>query len=124
MSGRTPTVREGVLFVGSAQEGPPTQIPIGSAEWFRWLDRAGSLVIEQPTGIVVVRKRPQPGGPLWVATRRADGKVHTATLGPSQALTVDCLQAVDATLSPADPDGDPDRDPDRDEARTAQPVST
>ncbi len=109
MVDRTPTVRDGVVIVRPAREGPLAQLQVGSKAWFQWLDRANLLPAEHRTGAVAGRARPtrpEAHGPTAVAYRCINGKVQTATLGAPDALTVERLQAIGVTLSAVD-EGDP-----------------
>ena len=79
MAHKTPTVRNGVLTV----DGAPWAIPIGSAEWWQWLETASVRAFRFERGALsfTARRERQKVGWYWYAYRRREGRLHKAYLG-------------------------------------------
>src|ERR671938_1440623 len=107
MARKTPTVRNGILTV----EGAPRVIPIGSAEWWRWLESASARAFRFEQGALsfTARRERQKAGWYWYAYKRRGGRLHKAYLGRSAELGKVRLQAVAASLAEREPGTPPDR---------------
>ena len=97
MARTTPQVNDSLL-VGSPDH--PEGMVVGTKAWHTWLAEATSFRFVGAAGTFTARK--EHGGRTgwyWKAYRRQAGKLHTAYLGTSQALTPDRLKSVALTLA-------------------------
>jgi LuxR family maltose regulon positive regulatory protein len=83
----------------------PAPIALGSEAWHAWLADHDAFRFAGEAGSFTARKERRPGtGGYWKAFRRREGRLHTAYLGQSEALTADRLMLTARTLAAA---GDP-----------------
>ncbi len=97
MARTTPQVNDSLL-VGSPDH--PEGIVVGTEAWHAWLVEATSFRFVGAAGTLTARK--EHGGRTgwyWKAYRRQAGKLYTAYLGTSQALTPERLNRVALTLA-------------------------
>src|SRR5438067_1603125 len=97
MAHKTPTVRDGILAVDDAR----SVIPIGSNEWWRWLETAGARAFRFEQGALgfTARRERQKAGWYWYGYRRREGRLHKAYLGRSAELGLERLESVAAALA-------------------------
>src|SRR5919201_2493940 len=97
MARKTPTVRNGVLTV----DGAPRAIPIGSAEWWRWLETANATSFRFEHGALsfTARRERQKVGWYWYGYKRREGRLCKAYLGRSAELGLGRLESVAAVLA-------------------------
>ena len=103
MAQNHPTVQEDTLFY--QLDGQAREIMLGTSEWYAWLDLASTFTFRSATGIFTARKERagnKRGGWYWKAYRKRGGKLFSAYLGKSEALTVERLHAVIAQLNGED----------------------
>jgi non-specific serine/threonine protein kinase len=95
MAHKTPTARDGMLIL----DGAPSAIPIGSNEWWRWLEAAGASAFRFERGPLsfTARRERHKNGWYWYGYRR-EGRLHKAYLGRSTELTLGRLESVAAAL--------------------------
>jgi predicted ATPase/DNA-binding CsgD family transcriptional regulator len=96
------TVRDGALQAYTAEGTSVDPITIGTAAWFRWLERHQSFSFKAGRMTFTARKEQRPGGWYWYAYRRSQGKLHTAYLGKSEELTVERLNTIAQALERGD----------------------
>ena len=95
MAHKTPTACDGILIVDSAH----FAIPIGSDEWWRWLETAGASAFRFERGPLsfTARRERHKNGWYWYGYRR-EGRLHKAYLGRSTELSLGRLESVAAAL--------------------------
>ena len=97
MARKSPTVRNGILTVEDA----PRAIPIGSAEWWRWLETASARAFRFEQGALsfTARRERQKAGWYWYGYKRREGRLCKAYLGRSAELGLGRLETVAANLA-------------------------
>ncbi len=94
----TPKIVSGLLYTDDAFTGTP----VGSPDWFAWLDSATTFYFESrsSTGTLTAhRERRQRGGFYWIAYRRRAGVLHRAHLGLAHLLTLPRLEQAALALN-------------------------
>jgi predicted ATPase/DNA-binding CsgD family transcriptional regulator len=100
MAQKHPTVQEDRLVYqldGRAQE-----IKLETSEWYMWLGLASMFTFRSATGTFTARKERagnKRGGWYWKAYRKREGKLFSAYIGKSEALTIARLHKVAARLN-------------------------
>src|SRR6266536_3506574 len=100
MARRIPYVAAGVLHRPDHPDLPA--VALDTPAWWSWLDdpTTRSFAFHDPAGAFTARKEQrQRGGAYWTAYRRVRGKVVSAYLGKSAALTRERLTAAAARLA-------------------------
>jgi predicted ATPase/DNA-binding CsgD family transcriptional regulator len=100
MAQNHPTVQEDTLIY--QLEGQTQEIILGTSEWYAWLGLASTFTFRSATGSFTARRERagnKRGGWYWKAYRKRGGKLFSAYLGKSEALTVERLHAVMAQLN-------------------------
>jgi len=100
MARRIPYVAAGVLHRPDHPDLPA--VALDTPAWWSWLDdpTTRSFAFHDPAGAFTARKEQrQRGGAYWTAYRRVRGKLLSAYLGKSVALTRERLAAVAAQLA-------------------------
>jgi class 3 adenylate cyclase/tetratricopeptide (TPR) repeat protein len=99
MARSIPKARDGSLQQHTADGTSIDPIPIGTAEWFSWLEQHRSFCFEAGRMTFTARKEQRPGGWYWYAYRRSQGKLHSVYLGKSEELTLERLRAIATVLA-------------------------
>jgi predicted ATPase/DNA-binding CsgD family transcriptional regulator len=92
-------------------EEPSAPVVVGSEAWYRWLaaEPHQSFAFKNQLGTFTVRRERQRHGWYWYLYRKQEGKLRKAYLGKTEALTVERLTTVAASLvSRGEPQGDAD----------------
>lgn len=90
----TPVVRAGYLYVAGCQP-----LPVGSDEWFAWLQTARLFSYQASQGDrLTLRKEKRRQGDYWYAYLKRDRKLHNAYVGRSASLTPERLASLLAQL--------------------------
>ncbi len=76
---------------------PP--IPVGTADWFDWLDEARSFAYRGAAGRFTARQEERSGSHFWYAYRRQDGTLRKTYLGRSVELTTERLDEAARALA-------------------------
>jgi LuxR family transcriptional regulator, maltose regulon positive regulatory protein len=100
MARRIPYVAAGVLHRPDHPDLPA--VALDTPAWWSWLDAptTRSFAFHDPAGTFTARKEQrQRGGAYWTAYRRVSGKLLSAYLGKSAALTRERLTAAAARLA-------------------------
>jgi hypothetical protein len=100
MAQNHPTVQEDTLIY--QLDGQTREIMLGTSEWYAWLGLATTFTFRSATGIFTARRERagnKRGRWYWKAYRKRGGKLFSAYLGKSEALTVKRLHAVMAQLN-------------------------
>src|SRR5215472_13210253 len=99
MARATPRVSEDILTYHTGL-GDHT-LPIGSSEWWRWLDaeHTTTFCFENAQGSFTARREQKNGSWYWYAYRKKNGKLHKAYLGKSEELTPECMNSAVTTLA-------------------------
>jgi predicted ATPase/DNA-binding CsgD family transcriptional regulator len=87
-----------------------TQVMVGSARWYAWLETASTFTFRSGVGHFTARKERagnRRGEVYWRAYRKRGGKLHRAYLGKSEELTLERLRAIAAVLAGQAPQEDP-----------------
>ena len=90
------------------QDDSTTQVTVGSARWFTWLETTSTFTFRNAQGHFTARKEQagnRRGAPYWRAYRKRDGKLRRAYLGKSEELTLERLRTVAAILAGQDAEG-------------------
>lgn len=66
-------------------------IPIGSLEWYSWLETIPSFIFKHDVGRFTARCDVRANGRYWYAYRRCGGKLRKAYLGKTENLTLENL---------------------------------
>jgi predicted ATPase/ATP/maltotriose-dependent transcriptional regulator MalT len=108
-----PKARDGSLQQHTAEGASIDPIPIGTAEWYSWLEQHRSFCFEAGRVTFTARKEQRSGGRYWYAYRRSQGKLRTSYLGKSEELTIERLTTAAHALEQAGdaPDGGTHRPP-------------
>jgi predicted ATPase/DNA-binding CsgD family transcriptional regulator len=79
------------------RDGEDYQLPVGTADWYAWLQTATLFRVRSPFGTFTMR-REQPsqkhGAWYWRAYRKRDGKLHRVYVGKVEEVTPERLHAV------------------------------
>ena len=102
MAHSIPKAHHGLLHEQAQIGTSNAPIPIGTGEWFGWLEQHRSFCFETDYSTFTARKEKRPGGWYWYAYRRKQGKLHTAYLGKSEELTPERLDTIAATFAQLD----------------------
>jgi len=100
MAQNHPTVQKDMLIY--QLDGQTREITLGTSEWYAWLGLASTFTFRSATGIFTARRERagnKRGGWYWKAYRKRGGKLFSAYLGKSEALTVERLHAAMAQLN-------------------------
>ena len=100
MARRTPTVHTDTL--GDPHLGAGRAIVVGTSAWYDWLAPASIVAFRGASGTFTARKEragTRRGGWYWKAYRPRQGTHSSAYLGPSDALTLERLDAAAPTLA-------------------------
>jgi LuxR family transcriptional regulator, maltose regulon positive regulatory protein len=90
-----PIVQNGVLVGGSHQQSEQQlRLPVGSPDWFRWLEQAFAFDVLDPPCHMQARKERRANGWYWYAYYRRDGHTHRAYLGKSAGITQERLNEI------------------------------
>ncbi len=95
-----PVVQDKTLI--DHREGREYRLSVGTAAWYRWLSTARHFAFRSAPGSFTARKEPastQRGGWSWHAYRKYAGKLHQVSLGTSEELTLERLNAMAVILS-------------------------
>jgi len=93
-----PKARDGSLHQHTVEGASIDPIPIGTAEWYSWLEQHRSFCFEAGRVTLTARKEQRPGGRYWYAYRRSQGKLHSVYLGKSEELTLERLKTTAEAL--------------------------
>src|ERR1700730_15965974 len=97
------TVQEDTLVY--QLDGQTQELRLGTSAWHAWLGTASTFTFRSATGTFTARKERagnKRGGWYWKAYRKHEGKLLSAYLGKSEALTSERLHAVAAQLNEED----------------------
>jgi len=78
----------------------PAQIPVGTAAWFAWLERAQLFAYHDAGASFTARKQQQRGYAYWYAYAKSGPRVRCVYLGKSSDLTAERLEQVMNMLYP------------------------
>lgn len=96
----TPIVRGDTLRY--QRDGLDYQVPVGTPDWYAWLDTATSFAFRSPQGSFTARRERsgnKRGGWYWKAYIRRKGKLLHAYLGKAETLTLEHMCSVAVTLT-------------------------
>lgn len=96
---RKSLVRDNLLLVHGPGSDPTQTIPVGSQQWYTWLEGNTSFVFEGNTGHLTARREKRRGGTYWYGYRRRGGTLYKTYLGRSHELTQARLEQASATLA-------------------------
>src|SRR5438105_4912066 len=99
MAHATPQVsKDGLILSHGARE---QVIPLGSPDWWRWLDAADTTTFhfKDHQGSFTARRERKNGSWYWYAYRKHHGKLHKVYLGKAEELALDRLNATAQLLS-------------------------
>src|SRR5215813_2032425 len=99
MSSRVPTVHGGFLIREGTADNEARLLRIDTPDWFGWLDTAHCFQFNDGEGSFTARKQQRSLHWYWYAHSRRDGRLRSAYLGKSIALTMERLLAMAQTLS-------------------------
>jgi hypothetical protein len=98
---QTPSIiQDGILT--DLRDGRPTQLVVGSPDWYAWLQTASTFTFRGEHGSLTAHKERAGnwrGSAYWRAYRTWRGKLHRAYLGQSEELTLKWLQSVAVVLA-------------------------
>src|SRR5579885_2281866 len=97
---RLPAVHEGMLQQPKSEG--ILAVPVGTPEWFAWLDTTRSFTFEGAGGSFTARHEERSGRRFWYAYRQQEGVLRKTYLGRSADLTLQRLEQAAATLAQAD----------------------
>lgn len=103
MAQNHPTVQEDRLVY--QLDGRTQEIMLETSEWYAWLGIASMFTFRSTTGTFTARKERagnKRGGWYWKAYRKRGGKLFSAYIGKSEALTIERLHTVVAQLNGED----------------------
>ena len=98
---RRPLVIDESLRLLNAAGDEQNVLPLGSADWYRWLadERNRSFSFKSFRGHFTARQERQRNTWYWYAYRKRNGKLHKLYLGKPEELTQARLEAVAHTLT-------------------------
>ncbi|GAC1405137.1 MAG: hypothetical protein NVSMB49_24240 [Ktedonobacteraceae bacterium] len=98
---RRPLVIDESLRLLNATGDEQNVLPLGSADWYRWLadERNRSFSFKSSQGHFTARRERQRNTWYWYAYRKRNGKLHKLYLGKPEELTQARLEAVAHTLT-------------------------
>jgi len=100
MARKTPLIHDDQLVY--RQNGQVRALTVGTPTWYAWLLTNSIFAFHGDVGSFTARKERasnQRGSWYWKAYRKHHGKLYSTYLGKSQALTIEHLHAVAATLT-------------------------
>lgn len=94
---QTPLVSNGCV---QQEQSSSPYIPIGSLEWYSWLENTLSFIFEHDVGRFTAHCDVRANGRYWYAYRRCNGKLQKAYLGKTENLTLENLYQAAHKLHP------------------------
>jgi hypothetical protein len=103
MARQTPKVVD--MTLGIERGGLPVSIAVGSADWFRWLERASVFAYCDDGATITARKQQQRNYRYWYAYAKQSGKLQCVYLGKSEDITASRLDYAMDRLRPVTVNG-------------------
>src|SRR5579875_2392526 len=92
MARRTPGVENGYLYLPGQEPTGTVEVPVGSQQWYIWLDLHQTFRVKDGAVTYTARKEPRAGLWYWYAYRRRAGRLRRVYLGKSAMLTWERLE--------------------------------
>ncbi len=95
-----PVVSDDLLYLPGGPTDEHTSVVIGSERWYHWLAEKEneSFSFRNALGTFTVRRERKRHGWYWYLYRKSGGKLRKAYLGKAEALTLERLDLMAATL--------------------------
>src|SRR5579875_249297 len=92
MARSTPSVENGYLCLPGQEPTGTVEVPVGSQQWYVWLDLHQTFRVKDGAVTYTARKEPRAGLWYWYAYRRRAGRLRRVYLGKSATLTWERLE--------------------------------